>query len=267
MFFSFVYVLIELNLLFEETTGSCLTKSILRRSQQQHDVATTLSVSTTATTSSHQTTTNAPASATVDPSKTSSNPSKKHTAQTTIKQNFARIMNQQQTTSSQTTSTTNTATTTNASAVPLSNAARGLPISESESDNDNSEFSRLTDILQARGLPSHIVNAFGTKVQQFLSRTISNGMPSRSQQLIQTLQQPDESLKLTALSEMCQLLVMGNEDTLIGFPIKQAVPLLIQCMNTDTENFDLMNHACRALTYMMESLPRSSSIIAEGKYK
>ena len=25
-----------------------------------------------------------------------------------------------------------------------------------------------------------------------------------------------------------------------------------------------MNHACRALTYMMESLPRSSSVIAEG---
>jgi len=57
---------------------------------------------------------------------------------------------------------------------------------------------------------------------------------------------------------------MGNEETLVGFPIKQAVPLLLQCMRSESENYDLMNHACRALTYMMESLPRSCSIIAEG---
>lgn len=93
---------------------------------------------------------------------------------------------------------------------------------------------------------------------------MSSGMSPHTQQLISSLQQPDESVKLTALTELCQLLVMGNEDTLAGFPIKQAVPLLLQCMNGDTENFDLMNHACRALTYMMESLPRSTSVIADG---
>ena len=149
---------------------------------------------------------------------------------------------------------------------PSTAAATGpytFPISESESD-DNADFSRLTDILQARGLPSHIVNAFGNKVQQFLSRTMSSGVNGRSQQLMQSLQQSDETLKLTGLTELCQLLVMGNEDTLAGFPIKQAVPLLLQCMNSESNNYDLMNHACRALTYMMESLPRSSSIIAEG---
>lgn len=136
-------------------------------------------------------------------------------------------------------------------------------MSESESDESSADFARLTDMLQARGLPSHIVNAFGSKVQQFLHRTMSTGLTSRSQQLINTLQQSDESLKLTALSELCQLLVISNEDTLVGFPIKQAVPLLLQCLSNQTENFELMNHACRALTYMMESLPRSSSLIAE----
>lgn len=90
------------------------------------------------------------------------------------------------------------------------------------------------------------------------------GINTHTQQLISSLQQPDESVKLTALTELCQLLVMGNEDTLVGFPIKQAVPLLLQCMSGESENFDLMNHACRALTYMMESLPRSMSIIADG---
>ena len=63
--------------------------------------------------------------------------------------------------------------------------------------------------------------------------------------------------------EMCQLLVMGNEDTLAGFPVKLAVPNLIQLLNME-HNFDIMNHACRALTYMMESLPRSASVVVDA---
>jgi E3 ubiquitin-protein ligase TRIP12 len=161
---------------------------------------------------------------------------------------------------------TNNATSTTTGTTTATTAGRFSLIESAESsDNDTSaEFSRLTDLLQSRGLPSHIVNAFGSKVQQFLHRTMSSGISSRSQQLISSLQQPDDSIKLTALAELCQLLVMGNEDTLVGFPIKQAVPLLLQCMSSESDNFDLMNHACRALTYMMDSLPRSCGIIAEG---
>jgi hypothetical protein len=164
------------------------------------------------------------------------------------------------------TSKPKTAAATSASSTAAAAAATAAHIESAESsDNDTTaEFSRLTDLLQSRGLPSHIVNAFGSKVQQFLHRTMSSGITGRSQQLIASLQQSDESIKLSALAELCQLLVMGNEDTLVGFPIKQAVPLLLQCINSESENFDLMNHACRALTYMMESLPRSSSIIADG---
>ena len=96
---------------------------------------------------------------------------------------------------------------------------------------------------------------------------MSSGISGRSQSLITALHQPDDSLKLTALAELCQLLVMGNEDTLVGFPVKQAVPLLLACMSFDTANdFELMNHACRALTYMMESLPRSTGVIAAGRH-
>lgn len=60
-----------------------------------------------------------------------------------------------------------------------------------------------------------------------------------------------------------QLLVMGNEDTLAGFPVKQAVPALIGLLHAD-HNFDIMHHACRALTYMMEVLPRSSVVVVEA---
>ena len=60
-----------------------------------------------------------------------------------------------------------------------------------------------------------------------------------------------------------QLLVMGNEDTLAGFPTKQVVPALITLLKME-HNFDIMNHACRALTYMMEALPRSTAVLVDA---
>ena len=62
---------------------------------------------------------------------------------------------------------------------------------------------------------------------------------------------------------MCQLLVMGNEDTLAGFPVRQAVPALIHLLHME-HNFYIMNNACRALTYMMEALPRSSAVVVDA---
>ena len=56
---------------------------------------------------------------------------------------------------------------------------------------------------------------------------------------------------------------MGNEDSLAGFPIKQVVPALIQLLQME-HNFEMMIHASRALTYMMEALPRSSAAVVEG---
>ena len=56
---------------------------------------------------------------------------------------------------------------------------------------------------------------------------------------------------------------MGTEDNLVGFPVKQAVPPLIALLQLE-HNFDIMNHACRALTYMMEALPRSSTVVVDA---
>lgn len=51
---------------------------------------------------------------------------------------------------------------------------------------------------------------------------------SKAQQLLQGLQASDESQQLQAVIEMCQLLVMGNEETLGGFPVKSVVPALVR---------------------------------------
>ena len=64
---------------------------------------------------------------------------------------------------------------------------------------------------------------------------------SRAHQLLTGLQATgDESQQLQAVIEMCQLLVMGNEDTLGGFPVKQVVPALTTLLAME-HNFDIVS--------------------------
>lgn len=66
---------------------------------------------------------------------------------------------------------------------------------------------------------------------------------TKAQQLLQGLQATgDEGQQLQAVIEMCQMLVMGNEDTLAGFPVKQVVPALIALLNME-HNFDMVRQS------------------------
>ncbi|XP_055645246.1 E3 ubiquitin-protein ligase TRIP12 [Toxorhynchites rutilus septentrionalis] len=140
-------------------------------------------------------------------------------------------------------------------------ASSAVPHPDSESDD--SEVGRLQALLEARGLPPHLFGALGPRMHHLLHRTMGANSSSKAQQLLQGLQCQDESQQLQAAIEMCQMLVMGNEDTLAGFPIKQVVPALITLLRME-HNFDIMNNACRALAYMLEALPRSSGTVVDA---
>uniref|UniRef100_A0A669BTE7 E3 ubiquitin-protein ligase n=1 Tax=Oreochromis niloticus TaxID=8128 RepID=A0A669BTE7_ORENI len=163
----------------------------------------------------------------------------------------------------------------NSSAARTDDASQGASASSSvagavgmttsgESESDDSEMGRLQALLEARGLPPHLFGPLGPRMSQLFHRTIGSGASSKAQQLLQGLQATgDESQQLQAAIEMCQLLVMGNEETLGGFPVKSVVPALITLLQME-HNFDIMNHASRALTYMMEALPRSSAVVVDA---
>jgi len=143
-------------------------------------------------------------------------------------------------------------------------AATTTGAGQSQEDTDDGEMGRLQALLESRGLPPHLFGSLAPRMQQLLHRGMSNSTVTKAQNLLQGLQATgDEGQQLQAAIEMCQLLVMGNEDTLAGFPVKQTVPALIQLLSME-HNFDIMNHACRALTYMMEALPRSTPVVAEA---
>ncbi|KAL5005223.1 hypothetical protein ScPMuIL_018679, partial [Solemya velum] len=142
--------------------------------------------------------------------------------------------------------------------------SENAPPLTSESESEDSDVGRLQALLEARGLPSQLFGALGPRMHQLLHRTMGSGTMTKAQQLLQGLQAAgNEGQQLSSAIEMCQLLVMGNEDTLAGFPVKQVVPALITLLQME-HNFDIMNHACRALTYMMEALPRSSAVVVDA---
>ncbi|XP_055334897.1 E3 ubiquitin-protein ligase TRIP12-like [Paramacrobiotus metropolitanus] len=130
---------------------------------------------------------------------------------------------------------------------------------------DEFDVNRLQALLEARGLPSSLFSNLAPRFQQMLGRIGSQAGGStqcynKCTQLLTALKGTDESAQLAAASELCQMLVMGNEDTLHGFPVKQTVAALTGVIAGEG-NYELVTQACRALSYMMESLPRSSTVV------
>ena len=86
-----------------------------------------------------------------------------------------------------------------------------------------------SDVLEVRVVEARNAVSFkcfrrfnGSRINWHLVSFVDN----KSNQLIASLKNPDNSVQLAAAAEICQMLVMGNEDTLHGFPIKQAVTAL-----------------------------------------
>lgn len=135
----------------------------------------------------------------------------------------------------------------------------------SHDSEEEGEVGRLQALLESRGLPPHLFGALAPRMHHLFNRSMgAASTTSKAQQLLQGMQATgDEGQQLQAVIEMCQMLVMGNEDTLTGFPVKPVVTALIILLSME-HNFDMMNHACRALTYMMEALPRSSAAVLDA---
>ena len=68
---------------------------------------------------------------------------------------------------------------------------------------------------------------------------------------------------LPGLEELCEMLCMGNEDNLSGFNFREAVPLLIKLLQD--QEVQVSQAAARALTYLLDSLPRSSHAVAQAR--
>ncbi|XP_070156822.1 E3 ubiquitin-protein ligase TRIP12 isoform X1 [Polyergus mexicanus] len=151
-----------------------------------------------------------------------------------------------------------------ATSATASGGPSGMSGTTGDSESDDGEVGRLQALLEARGLPPHVFGALGPRMQHLLNRSMGASSAAKAQQLLAGLQAvEDEGEQLQAVMNMGEILVMGNEDTLTGFPVKQVVAALINLLGIE-HNFAIMTHACRALTYMMEALPRSSTVVVDA---
>uniref|UniRef100_A0A673XBU3 E3 ubiquitin-protein ligase n=1 Tax=Salmo trutta TaxID=8032 RepID=A0A673XBU3_SALTR len=116
--------------------------------------------------------------------------------------------------------------------------------SDNNQDGANSSAARTDEAPQGASASSSVAGAVGmTTSGESESDDSEMGrlQGSKAQQLLQGLQATgDESQQLQAAIEMCQLLVMGNEETLGGFPVKSVVPALITLLQME-HNFDIVS--------------------------
>jgi len=69
-----------------------------------------------------------------------------------------------------------------------------------------------------------------------------------------------EEKQLMGVQELCEILSMSTEDTLIGFSPDQFIPPLVQLMSME-HNPEMMLYACRCIHNMVEALPHSVNLL------
>ncbi|KAF0309964.1 E3 ubiquitin-protein ligase TRIP12 [Amphibalanus amphitrite] len=130
--------------------------------------------------------------------------------------------------------------------------------SGSTGDEPQGELVHLRELLQARGVPQHLLEQLAPPASPSRHRGHAEG-GCRMYQLLQMLQcSEDESLQLQAVVELGQLLVMASEDTLGAFPAGKFVPPITRLIQADRGD-DLVTQACRTLTHLLELVPHSSA--------
>ncbi|CAM0907851.1 unnamed protein product [Alopecurus aequalis] len=74
----------------------------------------------------------------------------------------------------------------------------------------------------------------------------------------------EEGRQVEALTQLCEMLSIGTEDSLAGFSVDSFVPVLVGLLNHES-NPDIMLLAARALTHLCDVLPSScSSVVHYG---
>ncbi|KAL3091895.1 hypothetical protein niasHS_005523 [Heterodera schachtii] len=81
--------------------------------------------------------------------------------------------------------------------------------------------------------------------------------------IVEGLKSSNEIRQSEAASELADILLLGNEDSLPNLPIVEIVQSLCALLQKD-QNFELMLTAARCITNMQEALPRALPVITEA---
>ena len=71
----------------------------------------------------------------------------------------------------------------------------------------------------------------------------------------------DEGSQMEALTELCEVLSMGQEEILIGFSVDSFLPVLVEILNME-HCPEMMLLSCRAITHLLEVMPKAAPKVA-----
>mmetsp|Transcript_4897 Transcript_4897/g.5952 ORF Transcript_4897/g.5952 Transcript_4897/m.5952 type:complete len:1457 (-) Transcript_4897:33-4403(-) len=110
-----------------------------------------------------------------------------------------------------------------------------------------------------------LINRFGPGISELLGAGSQRGKRNQKvQQLLSDIQAVgDEMRQLQGLMELCDYFNMSMEELLGGFPVDQFVPSLVDLLNYE-HNPDIMLLSTRALSYMIESIPKSARSVVHN---
>lgn len=148
----------------------------------------------------------------------------------------------------------------------------GTPVEFSENameQEDNANGENGSQDREGQNLPSRNVSGIqgllrrlGAGLDELFPMTGSNS--GRFRQILSVLRTSNDDVqRLDALTQLCDVLSIGTEESMVSFSVDSFVPPLVAILNSGASP-ELMLLAARALTHMMDALPSSASSIAQN---
>jgi E3 ubiquitin-protein ligase TRIP12 len=143
-------------------------------------------------------------------------------------------------------------------------AAAATAASSADDDNDGGEGgSTLHQNLASASSALHgLLRKLGAGLDDLLPSSVpSSHQSSRLKRILSGLRaEREEGRQLEALSQLCELLSIGTEESLSSFSVDSFVPVLVGLLNNEYSP-DMMLLAARALTHLCDVLPSSCAAV------
>ncbi|KAL1887730.1 Ubiquitin fusion degradation protein 4 [Sporothrix stenoceras] len=143
---------------------------------------------------------------------------------------------------------------------------------DDEDDDDGHRYSEsgLSDPFHAGFAGSHRGSGLPAALSMLGGMLSMSGMGGRLREILNNLRRKeDPSMQLIALQDLSEILLVSNEDNLIGSfspdpYVRELVALMQPNEITGEENPDMMLLACRCLANLMEAIPASAANVVFG---
>jgi len=117
----------------------------------------------------------------------------------------------------------------------------------------------LSRLASSNNVLQNLIRRLGTGLEDLLPNMHGR---ARMKEILTVLKEHGNDMaQMEALTELCEILSMGQEDMLIGFSVDAFLPVLVDLLQLE-HNPEIMLLSSRAITQLLEVLPKASGKVA-----